>query len=104
MKQQLRMIVLIAVITLSKFNAYAQVSVPSNAGLPANYVGWNAAQLFPLIIQHKGAQPINFWTNNIHRMTILDGTGGASSGFVGIGNGFTDPKSRLHLHQLGNNI
>jgi len=32
------------------------------------------------------------------RMFILDGGNLATNGYVGIGNGFTGPKSRLHLH------
>jgi hypothetical protein len=56
----------------------AQVSTPFNFGVAANYVGWNAAQGFPLTIAHKGNQPLNFQTNGTQRMTILN-----TNGFVG---------------------
>jgi len=64
--------------TISSINA--QVSTPFNFGFPANYVGWNAAQLFPVTVAHKGNLPINFQTNGTQRMTIMNTTG-----FVDIG-------------------
>jgi len=48
----------------------AQVSTPFNIGLATHFVGWNAAQNFPLQIRHNGAFPINFLTTNQFRMKI----------------------------------
>ena len=59
----------------------------------ASFVGH--ANSVPLQIKTTLAQPISFFTNNTQKMIIT------STGFVGIGNGFTTPQSRLHLHQLG---
>jgi hypothetical protein len=69
----------IVLILLSSFPAIAQVSVLGNAGAAGNYCGWNAAQAFPVDVAHKGNYPINFQTNAIQRMTIMNTTG-----FVGI--------------------
>ena len=57
--------------TISSINA--QVSTPFNFGFPANYVGWNAAQLFPVTVAHKGNFPILFETNGINRMILDNG-------------------------------
>jgi len=46
---------------------------------------------------------LNILTNDIKRMYIADGGNTANDGYIGIGNNFTLPKSRLHLHQNGNN-
>jgi hypothetical protein len=64
-------------------NGISQVSVPTNGppGVATDYVGWNATRLFPVTVAHKGNFPVNFETNGIQRMTILN-----TSGFVGIGN------------------
>jgi uncharacterized membrane protein SpoIIM required for sporulation len=62
------------------FIVNAQVSTLGNSsGNSAHYVGWNSGVTFPLDIKHDAAQPINFFTNNTQRMTIL------STGEVGIG-------------------
>lgn len=84
---------LIISIFIWSVNTTAQVSVPANAGIPANYVGWNALQAFPLTIAHKGNFPMNFQTNGVQRMTIMNTTG-----FVGIGQGFSAPQSLLHVN------
>src|SRR5690554_805483 len=49
----------------------AQVSTLGNSGNPTDYIGWNATQAFPLQIRHNANQPINFFTGNTQRMTIL---------------------------------
>ncbi len=53
------------------FAVSAQVSVLGNNGLSSDYVGWNAAQTFPLQIRHNGNQPIDFITDNTHRLRIM---------------------------------
>lgn len=55
---------------------------------PGNYLGTN------------NNQPLNFRTNGTQRFHINAGTG-MTSGYVGIGNGFTNPQNRLHLYQPG---
>jgi hypothetical protein len=71
----MKKITLIAVITivllLPCIQLNAQVSTGFNFGVAGDYVGWNAAQAFPLNIRHNAAQPINFWTNGTQQMTIL---------------------------------
>jgi hypothetical protein len=47
---------------------------------------------FPLSIKTVPAQPINFWTNNVQRMTIL------SSGVVGIGTSTPNPAYYLDVN------
>lgn len=37
----------------------SQVSTPFNFGGPADFVGWNAAQGFPLQIAHRGNQSVS---------------------------------------------
>ncbi|MGV3630418.1 MAG: tail fiber domain-containing protein [Bacteroidota bacterium] len=91
-KQRLLFIVLI----VGTLNVSAQVSTPFNFGIATNYVGWNAAQAFPLQIRHNAAQPINFFTANTQRMNIT------STGTVGVGQ--TTPLSLLHLNSNGNAI
>jgi hypothetical protein len=62
---------------------FSQVSTPFNFGTFGDYSGWNAGQLFPFEIRHNGAFPIEFYTNNVERMTIR-GQAGFNEGFVGI--------------------
>lgn len=79
----------------------AQVSVATNAGGPANYVGWNAAQPFPLRIQHLGNQPIGIGTNNFFRMAVTNGPGTINGGRIGFGNNIPAtfvPQDRLHSY------
>jgi hypothetical protein len=90
-KQKLLFIVLI----VGTLKVSAQVSTPFNFGIATNYVGWNAAQAFPLQIRHNAAQPINFFTSNTQRMTITP------TGLVGIGNGANAPISLLHVNSNG---
>lgn len=86
-----------------------QVSTPANFGFPGDYVGWNAAQAFPLNITHRGGQPINFRTNYGfapagagNRMIITDGGFGFADGRIAMGNNLINgfaPQDRLHLNQ-----
>ena len=94
MKRKFNVLIPITTLLFTVGVVKAQVSTPFNFGFPANYVGWNAAQAFPLTIAHKGNQPLNFQTNGTQRMTILNTTG-----FVGIGGGFLNP---LHLVDVRN--
>lgn len=68
---------------LFSLNTYAQVfwnaNPPGNILTGIEYLGSNAGA-FPLEIKTIPAQPINFLTNNIPRMTII-----GTNGFVGIG-------------------
>ena len=50
--------------------------------------------------------PMQFLTNDIHRLMINNGGNGNTDGFIGIGNDLTSftPQSRLHLHQNGGNV
>jgi hypothetical protein len=85
-------------------NANSQVSTPANFGTITDYVGWNAAQAFPLLIEHKGNQRINFSTSGGIRM-LIDAGGGLNGGRLAIGNNLPAlfaPQSRVHIHQTGN--
>ena len=82
---------------------FAQVSTGNNFGFTGDYVGWNSAQAFPLVIKHEAQQPINFHTfagagtlNNL-RMFIEGNTGR-----VGIGN-FASANTLLHVHESAAN-
>ncbi len=80
-----------------------QGGTPGNNRLfPTQFIGWNAGGAGPLDIRNNFTnQPINFFAGNsggplftpTQRMTIL-----GTTGFVGIGNGFTAPQSLLHLN------
>jgi trimeric autotransporter adhesin len=48
-------------------------------GVATHYIGWDAASTIPLSLEHRGNFPINFQTNGVQRMTIMNTTG-----FVGI--------------------
>lgn len=94
----LLVILLITVIGLQT-NVKAQVSSLGNGfpGGAADYVGWNATRLFPVTVAHKGNFPINFQTNGVQRMTIMNTTG-----FVGIG--AAAPSQRLEIDAGNINI
>ena len=87
--------------------ANAQSTVIGNVSTPPlELIGWNGGAVKPLDIQNvHPAMPINFYLGGAllappvaanQYMTIL-GTGTPSVGFVGIGNNFPTPMSRLHL-------
>ena len=99
MKKITLSIVIILIMVLSNFRSNGQVDIVSHAGLSTYYVGWNAAQAYPLNITHNAAQPINFLTNSIQQMTIL---GSGNVGFVGIGKSFTSPASLLSVDGTNN--
>lgn len=103
MKKIIQLTLIIEIMILSNHNAFAQVTTPANTGAATDYVGWDATQNFPLNIRHnRTGQPINFWTFNFQRMTIVDGGAAFNAGYIGMGNnlpvGFT-PLDRLHLFQ-----
>ena len=39
----------------------AQVSIPANAGIATDYVGWDNTNGFRLPIKHEGTWPIDFY-------------------------------------------
>ena len=78
MEKHTKRITIIGIMVLFNFISQAQVSVLGNAGAAGNYCGWNAAQAFPVRVEHKGNQPINFHTNGAQRMTILASAGGGT--------------------------
>ena len=52
-------IIVTTLITVVLTQINAQVSSTTNAGLSTDYVGWNAAQAFPLQIRHNAtSQPV----------------------------------------------
>jgi hypothetical protein len=79
MKKQLRTIVLIGTITTASLTIKGQVTTGFNSGVSTDYVGWNSSQTFPVLVEHKGAYPINFSTNGTQKATIL------SNGNFGVG-------------------
>jgi hypothetical protein len=89
---------LVAIGMIATTQVVGQVSVASNNGLPANFVGWNAGNNFPLEIRHNGNQHINFFTSSSPRMRLTNG------GWLGINtsallNG--DPQMMLHVNNGG---
>ena len=108
MKKLIKSTIIIGVIMLSAFFANAQVSTANNFGVAANYVGWDAAQAFPLNIQHLNNFNMNFRTNFAaapvgagNRMIILNGGFGPGGGQIAMGNNLPNafaPQGRLHLH------
>ncbi|MCW3071544.1 MAG: hypothetical protein JWO44_1434 [Bacteroidetes bacterium] len=83
-------------------NGHWQIAGNSNISTPApdqitaaSYIGTNNA--VPFNLRTNLAQPMNFFTNSTQRMVIT-----GTTGFVGIGNGFTSPNQMLTLD--GGNI
>jgi|GEM_PF-902763 len=91
----------------------AQASETDNFGSnPLSFLGWDNTTTFPLNIRHhRNNQPIDFWTNNVCRLRINDGTANptlnvvwpvSTAGFVGIDMSNqlqgTGPFSLLHLN------
>lgn len=74
------------------FSQATFVNGANTANTTADYLGWANTVTIPLSINHKGAYPINFYTANIQRMTIL---GSTNPGFVGIAN--TAPPFQLSI-------
>ncbi|MDO9187031.1 MAG: tail fiber domain-containing protein [Bacteroidia bacterium] len=67
--------------------------------------GGNPAAGAPTFGTNLGtSQPITIITNGTPRMFIADGGTAVGAGFIGIGNNFTAPQSRFHLHQTGANF
>jgi hypothetical protein len=77
----------------------AQTSFVGHNGTNAvtDWLGWNAGSTIPLNIRTDGAFPINLFTNNIQRMTMVGA--GPTAGYIGLGNNFLLPQSRLHLNE-----
>lgn len=86
-------------------NINAQVTTLTNGpGAATDYLGWNAAQAFPLLVEHKANQPIHFKTNAFQRMLINNGGNTVTDGYIAIGNnlpaGFV-PQARFHIYHNG---
>lgn len=83
---------------------YGQVTIPTNLRPgPVPFVGWNNGGVSgPLNIRNDFNDNINFFTAtpSFQRM-IIRGQAGFNQGFVGIGNGFVNPQSLLHIHDGG---
>jgi len=58
---------------------YSQVTTIGNAGVATDYMGWNALQPFPLVIEHQGNFPIRIRTDGINRGQWTTGN------FLGLG-------------------
>ncbi len=71
------------------------------ASFTTYYCGWDVNTTFDLSILHQGPHSIKFLTDSLQRMIILPGAG-ANGGYVGIGNNFINPVSRLHVQQGSN--
>ena len=96
MTRKFKLLLIAPMVLFAMRNIHAQVSTPFNFGIAANYVGWNAAQGFPLTVAHKGNFPINFQTSSVQRMTIR-GQVGPTQGYVGIGTNFLTPTHLLDV-------
>ncbi len=108
MKRKILMIALIIVsthyyITAQSTTAGAGPIGHTGAVAATDWCGWNAASPISFNLEHRGTQNINFLTGGVQRMTIL-GAAAANPGFVGIGNGFANPVSLLHLHRPAGNV
>lgn len=104
MKKVNRLLAVLIMVWLTKHTfSQSTINGPGPAGhnapaLPALfYAGWDALTPIPFNLEHRGNQDINFLTNNVQRMTVK-GSSFVNPGFVGIGNGFTTPRSLLHIH------
>jgi len=82
--------------------SYTQVTSPTNnANFFPQFVGYNGFGFFakPLEIRNDFNRPITLHTNSEQRMHISENVG-VNQGFVGIGNSFSAPQSRLHINEL----
>ncbi len=91
---------------------HAQVTTPANQPLnPGDFVGWdNTVTNDPLEIRHNANQPIQWYTNNVHRMVLTPTLVNQNwawyqqnnlnlSGHLGIGNPVPQrPLTYLHLN------
>ncbi len=91
---------------------HAQVTVLGNVGGGPEYLGWSAANLFPLNISHQGNQFININQNNIARMrfqnlnnwTGLNGAAGVNQNRVMLSSNGTFQGTPMSILQLGSNL
>ena len=82
---------LIVSLTLCCFKSNAQVTVSNNSvgTYTGQYVGWNSGMANALIIKHVANQDMEFYTNDIQRMTLKN------SGELGLGT--TTPAAWFHI-------
>lgn len=105
MKKQLA-IKIAAILMLLCSTSFAQIrNLTTTATVAPEFVGWDGLGVFPKPLEVRNnftGQPINIFTNNRQRMTILDGASAPTDGRIGMGNalpaGFI-PLDRLHLSQ-----
>ena len=100
----------------------AQVSIESNfpfSTSPPDYVGWNGSTTIPLEVRHNGNQPIEWYTDSLRRMHLMEtdsyDVGGSTSqdkdGFLLLcpdvdqfySNGAPGPYTTLHLAAADDN-
>ena len=100
----------------------AQVSIESNfpfSTSPPDYVGWNGSTTIPLEVRHNGNQPIEWYTDSLRRMLLMEtdsyDVGGSTSqdkdGFLLLcpdvdqfySNGAPGPYTTLHLAAADDN-
>lgn len=85
---------LIYFLVLYCFQSMAQSTVANNTSGGSSFLGWNNTVSSALDINHKGAYPIIFSTNNVERMRLL---GSGNEGYLGLG--ITTPQSLFHLNE-----
>ena len=85
---------------------HAQVSTVGNKSpiFPPNpFLGWGGAGPGgpkTLEIRNNYNLPIEFYTNSTQRMHINPDFSPTNQGFIGMGNSFSAPQSRLHINEM----
>ena len=95
-----KLILLLLVVASCVIKAQTPWVFPGNAPSAGDFLG--STVTVPLELKTTNTttpQPINFYTNNTQKMTIV-GSSGATDGYVGIGT--TSPWNLLHIDGAGN--
>ena len=81
-KQQFLKTMAAAVALLATSTSYGQATVGGNNGGPTDYLGWDSGTGFPLKVMNNSNEPIEWWTDTIHRMQLWETQSSTINGFI----------------------